>query len=153
MPSFAELSSDTQLLLYEQAATRILQAYDFKNHQVRVEPLTFVNNAVFKVEVQDNDGTLTRVVLRIHRPGSEPEESIRSELRWLIALQQDTTLKTPCPVPTKDGALVVSVSIAPCSEPLHGVLFGWLEGRFLRTSEQSPSLARQVGQFIGASFS
>ncbi len=148
--SFTLLNYEQQIEVYKQAAIAALRAYDLAGDSTFVEPLSFVNNATFKVQVLHTRDTVQQFALRIHRPGHMQIEAILSELQWLRAIQQDTTLRTPHPVPAKDGKYLISVSLPYLHQPIHCILFEWLEGRHLRTSQQTPALSYQVGEFIGA---
>ena len=144
---FHSLPYNQQIIHYTQAACRALQAYDIGSRDVDIELLSSVNNATFKVIVEHPTKLPVYFALRIHLPGTAHEASIQSELRWLIALHQDTSLKIPRPICTTTGDLVHIVMLADCPDPLYCVLFGWIDARFLHTSEQDPQMAWQVGQF------
>lgn len=150
MCSFSLLNYEQKIEVYKQVAIATLKVYDLTGDLISVEPLSFVNNATFKVQVRHPRDIVQKFALRIHRPGQIQVEAILSELQWLRMIQRDTTLRTPHPVPTKSGKYLVSVSLPHLHQPVHGVLFEWLEGCFLRTSQQTPELSYQVGQFMGA---
>jgi len=61
-------------------------------------------NAVFEVVAPDGG----RAALRLHRPGYQTDEAIRSELLWSQGLDQ-AGMKLPRPVPTKNGDLISKV--------------------------------------------
>lgn len=61
-------------------------------------------NQTFKLDTT-GQGSFT---LRVHRAGYQSRASIESELAWLTALRQDTTLPIPEPVPARDGRLLQS---------------------------------------------
>jgi Ser/Thr protein kinase RdoA (MazF antagonist) len=147
---FAQLGYDQHIALYKQAAFQALRAYDLLGGAVRLEPVTFVNHATFKVTISTLGRPIRQFALHIYRPGVRDTAQITAELRWLVALHAETALKTPPPVATATGTLLNTVILPQCSEPLYCVLFEWLEGRFLHTNEQTPDLAWQVGQFTGA---
>ncbi|MBT5873596.1 MAG: phosphotransferase [Candidatus Latescibacteria bacterium] len=150
MQSFISLDYEQQIASYKQAATIALKAYDVALEAISIEPISLVNNATFKVLEATADGVTRQFALRIHRPDGEKIEAIRSELLWLQAIRRNTTLKTPHPVPTISGEPLVSVSLTGLKDVLNCVLFEWLEGDYLRTSEQTPESSYQVGQFAGA---
>lgn len=64
-------------------------------------------NAVFEVVAPDGG----RAALRLHRPGYQTDEAIRSELLWSQGLDQ-AGMKLPRPVPAKDGDLISKVAQA-----------------------------------------
>jgi Ser/Thr protein kinase RdoA (MazF antagonist) len=86
----------------------------------------------------------------MHRPGQLERSTILAELHWLQALQQDTDLQTPRPVPATNGDALVAVTLPNRQQPFYAVLFEWLTGRHLPTSQQTPAQAYQVGQLIAS---
>jgi Ser/Thr protein kinase RdoA (MazF antagonist) len=51
------------------------------------------------------------MVLRVHRPGYHSLEAIRSELKWMAALREQTPVVTPELIPGRDGSDVVSATV------------------------------------------
>ncbi len=150
MSLVAPVNYEQQIEVYKQAAIAALRRYDLGSDAIAVEPLSFINNATFKVQMLHATDRVQQFALRIHRPGQIQLEAILCELEWLRAIKQDTTLRTPDPVSAKDGKHLVSISLPCLPQPVDCVLFEWLEGRYLRTSQQTPELSYQVGQFVGA---
>ncbi len=72
--------------------------------------------------------TQGRFILRVYKL-SRSSENLIPELLWLQALQRDTSLSVPEPIPTADGSLVGHVSHEWASEPRRCVLLRWLPGR------------------------
>lgn len=62
-------------------------------------------NAVFEVATSNGN----RAALRLHRPGYQTDDSIRSELVWTQALA-NAGMSLPCPIPCKNGDLISFVS-------------------------------------------
>lgn len=52
------------------------------------------------------------LVVRVHRPGYHSLSAIRSELSWMAALRDETTVMTPHLIPARDGSDVVSADVA-----------------------------------------
>jgi Ser/Thr protein kinase RdoA (MazF antagonist) len=67
-------------------------------------------------------------------------------LLWLAALNRDTGLAVPQPVPAKNGALLTHAAVAGVPEPRVCVLFRWLPGRFL-DRRLAPAHLERVGTF------
>lgn len=65
--------------------------------------LTVSENATYLIR----DGE-RRLILRVHRPNYHSETEIAGELAWIADLRVQAVVPTPRPVPTVDGALVVS---------------------------------------------
>ncbi len=104
----------------------------------------YVNNAVFDVQAANHE----HYALRVHRPGHKHPDWIRSELTWLEAITQDTTLCVPRPVRRPDGELLTNVPVDGLNEPVTCVLFGWIDGQFYRTDTVSNSQVQVVGTFL-----
>src|SRR5690606_38129917 len=79
-------------------------------------------NQTFRIDTP-GQGAFT---LRLHRAGYQSRAAIASELAWLTALRQDTTLAIPEPVPGRDGQLLQSVQ-TPLGEQM-AVLFRYVAG-------------------------
>lgn len=87
-------------------------------------------NAVFRIVDSHGDA----FVLRVHRDGNHSEDSLRSELQWMSALQ-DFGMDVPTIVPTKQGHAFVTAQVNGLTEPRQVDLLEWIEGRQLGTSE------------------
>jgi len=72
------------------------------------------------------DAPQGRFCLRVHRPGYQSARSIESELAWLSALQADTDLSIPRPLPGQDGHALQAVCEAGVER--YAVLFEFIEG-------------------------
>jgi Ser/Thr protein kinase RdoA (MazF antagonist) len=87
-------------------------------------------NAVFAVQTEDTP----RFVLRIHRQGYHTDIALRSELRWMIALNNHG-ISTPKVIPTIDGDLIASVAF-DLATPYQCDLLSWVSGQPLGSIEQ-----------------
>jgi Ser/Thr protein kinase RdoA (MazF antagonist) len=136
MRPFAILSQRGQLGRLADLARDALTIYGVS--ATRLTPLRHEHNTTFRVDATDG----ARYVLRVHRKDHHMLGAIVSELRWLVALRQDTALGVPEPVPSRDGDLL-GFGIAagmPAARPC--VLFRWLDGRFLERGLTPRHLAR-----------
>ncbi len=91
----------------------------------RDDHVTFVRhgeNTTYRVTAGDG----RRLALRVHRPGYQTPEAIRSELAWMESLRGDG-IRTPAPVPGIDGDPLQTATAGPGWERT-AVLFEWLEG-------------------------
>jgi Ser/Thr protein kinase RdoA (MazF antagonist) len=86
---------------------------------------TFVRhgeNTTYRVTAGDG----ARYALRVHRPGYQTAEAIRSELAWMESLRC-SGIRTPAPVPGIDGdPLQTATAHAGCART--AVLFHWIDG-------------------------
>lgn len=83
-------------------------------------------------------------LVRVHRPGYQNRQTIRSELEFLSALRRDTELIVPRPVGEGDGDVVRFD--APGVELRDVVAFEWIPGRF--SSKFSPFKMERLGRFV-----
>ena len=143
---FLSLPRERQLELYAAAARRAVDAYALGGTSARLDLISAVNNATFAVVV---DGPAPqRWALRVHRPGKTSPEALAAELRWLVALNQDTDLWVPSPVVTTDDRLWSSFTFADCPDRFDCVLFGWIDARFLPTADLTAAHAHEIGRFV-----
>jgi Ser/Thr protein kinase RdoA (MazF antagonist) len=140
--SFETLGRRAQVYQLRRLAYKALQQYPLP--QPRLALLQHEHNTTFHVRTVTGE----RFVLRIHRPEQHTTEAIRSELLWLTALHQDTSLHIPQPILTKDGGLLTIAEVDGVPEPRVCVLFRWQTGRFLSRS-LTPIHLERVGMFIG----
>jgi Ser/Thr protein kinase RdoA (MazF antagonist) len=141
MRSFDTLTHIGQLRRLRRLALQALTAYDIG--QARLIPLTHADNTTFRIDTVDG----ARYVLRIHRSTRKTPEEVRSELRWLTALHQETDLVAPIPVLTRRGDLLTLTSTAELPEPRMCVLLHWVPGRF-RDDGLTPAHLERVGAFM-----
>ena len=141
MRPFATLQRRGQLVRLARLARVALAEYGVA--AARLRPLRHEYNTTVRVDTADG----ARYTLRIRPPGRLSPEAIRSELRWLAALRRDTALGVPEPMPTRDGALLTTVTAAGVPEERHCVLFRWLDGRFLGDG-LTPAHLAFVGGFM-----
>ena len=90
---------------HESYARAALTAYG-RDRDSPLRLLSLSENATYLVD--DGDP----MVLRVHRPGYHSLEAIRSELRWMAALREQTPVVTPELIPARDGSDVVSATVA-----------------------------------------
>ncbi|MGX9788597.1 phosphotransferase enzyme family protein [Mycobacterium sp. MMS18-G62] len=89
---------------HESYARAALPAYG-RDHDAPLRPLSLSENATYLVD----DGE--PLVLRVHRPGYHSLEAIRSELKWMAALREQTGVMTPELIEARDGSDVVAASV------------------------------------------
>ena len=141
MKPFESLSHRGQIQRLRKVAHLALAQYAVP--EPRLLKLRHVENTTFRVVAADQQ----HYVLRIHRADSLASDAIRSELTWLTALRQETDLRVPEPVRTRDGSLLTVVEAAGMPEPRACVLFRWLAGRFFDKT-LTPQHLERVGVFM-----
>lgn len=98
-------------------------------------------NHTFRLE-----GPTGRHILRVHRPGYQDIDSIRSELVWLAALQCDVGVPVPRPLAGRDGGLLQSFT-TPAGETRHAVLFEFLPGVEPSMADDLEDLFSTLGRY------
>lgn len=93
-------------------------------------------NLVFRV----TDTSGSHYALRLHRPGYQSEQMMRSELLWMQHLGAEG-LNVPSPVPTHSGALLMDVN------GYHADLLTWLGGTPMGATGTPLDLADRQGTF------
>ena len=89
-----------------QLAEQALPLYDLPRNS-RVQLVNFSENETYMVEAP----TGRRWALRLQRPGYQSENSLASEIAWLVALRKDGVVATPVPV----AGLMGNLSRSSCS--------------------------------------
>src|SRR6476619_7409139 len=90
---------------HESYARAALTAYG-RDRDTPLRLLSLSENATYLAD--DGDP----MVLRVHRPGYHSLEAIRSELRWMAALRDQSTVLTPELISARDCSDVVSATVA-----------------------------------------
>jgi Ser/Thr protein kinase RdoA (MazF antagonist) len=119
-----DLSAEDVAARLVPVARRALEEYGVAPDAV----LTLLNvseNATYAV---DDPTTGERTVLRVHRHGYHDGPEIESELAWLDALREDTGVRTPQVLPTRDGRRLLAMPEEGQPDPRHVVRFEFLPG-------------------------
>jgi Ser/Thr protein kinase RdoA (MazF antagonist) len=106
-----------------QLTEQALHLYDLPRNS-SVHLVNISENETYRVEAP----TGRRWALRLQRPGYQSENSLASEIAWLVALRNDGVVATPVPVAGLNGEYVQVVRL-PNGEPRNVVLFEWENGR------------------------
>lgn len=110
-------TTPSQTGTYQDVAGKAVEHYGFSpRRQVRLINLS--ENATFLVE---DPHTGRDAILRVHREGYHSRVAIESELDWVAALQNGTTLATSEVVPNESGEQVTTVEVD--GRDRHAVLF------------------------------
>ncbi|MEQ0561977.1 phosphotransferase [Amycolatopsis sp. NEAU-NG30] len=137
---FAELDRAGRTRRLRRLAEAALTAYDVP--VARLTPLAHGQNTAFRIDGADGH----RYVLRVQRPDGPGTAQVRAEMTWLAALNRDTGLVVPRPVPTRENDLVTVVADPAVPEPRTCVLCHWVDGRFVEERLSAPQLYA-VGEF------
>ena len=81
---FKELTLGQQAKRIQKLAAEALGKYGIAK-SATLDLIKYRENAVFSVE---GSNTNDRYVIRVHRPGYQTEQTIRSEMQWMDALRK-----------------------------------------------------------------
>lgn len=102
--------------------------------------LRYFNNATYRVVATDGRQFVLRMTCNHHS-----EARLRSEMRWLSAMQSIAGARVPDPVASLEGQLVVEASVPSLPEPRWCSVFHWLEGTHIAEEEMSAADFRAMG--------
>lgn len=140
--NFKALSTEKQAKRLQALAAEALERYGISK-EAEINLIAHRENTVFKVEDPE---TGKRYVIRVHRPGYQTEQTIRSEMQWMDALRE-TGIYTPTPLKAVDGTRVQTVSIEGVPDARHCSMLDWVDGRHLSAAGSSNAEDyRLVGQ-------
>lgn len=80
------------------------------SESANVRLLTLSENATFIVEdsTSKDQALKTKIIVRVHRPNYHSPKEIASEIAWINALRQDSSIHIPAPLPLDDGSFIAS---------------------------------------------
>ncbi len=110
------------LTAIEHGLRRALPRWDVAP-ETRLNLLTISENATFKAS-HTGGGDL---VFRVHRPAYHTRAEIESELAWIEVLRAAGEIRTPRPIPLRDGSLIAELDHGGSTR--HVVAFEFLPGR------------------------
>ena len=122
MKSFDSLTRIGKTQRLRQLAIHALKQYDLDFNNIHL--LGTNTNTLFRVRTEQGSS----YVLRLCLPGWRTKTDIHSEVMWLQAISQETDIVAPCPVPARNGELVIQAPLE-CI-PAYGrcVLMTWIPG-------------------------
>ncbi len=132
MTDFYQLDEAEQARAMAGLAAAALPAWDLQGSDL--ELIKYRENGVFRVTTPAGE----RYALRIHRHGYHSDAELRSELQWMVALQ-DAGIFVPSLVPTHTGEPFAVISAGPVPEPRQVDLFHWVDGEPLGSVEEGVS--------------
>lgn len=123
--SFAELSDRAQVGRLRTAALDALTRYPVVATGLRLLRHDF--NTTFRLDTVDG----RRFAVRIDLNRRKPVGALDAEMAWLSAIDRDTELVVPAPLPSRDGGLHLPVAVDGVDGELHLAVMSWLPGRDL----------------------
>jgi Ser/Thr protein kinase RdoA (MazF antagonist) len=110
----------------------------------RLRLVTNDMNGIFRVDTRDGQKYILRVTLP---EGGHSFDHVTAEMDWLAALARDTDLSVPCPLPAKDGSLVVEAGAGGVPEARLCAVFSWVNGKDL-ADDMSESSISKLGELM-----
>jgi len=123
MKPFDDLTPRGKARRLRKLALNALKQYALDVTRVRLVGL--FTNTLFRV-----DTPASSYVLRVCAPGWRTETDLRSEIAWLEALNRDTKIGAPDPLPARSGDCLVEAS-APGLIPCRCLVMSWIPGTLL----------------------
>lgn len=126
-------------------ANQILAHYtDILGADCTPELLYFSENLTYLVK---DDNGAERAVLRLSHPGYHTQEELEAEVKWMVALKQDTPLILREPIADRDGKYIHAVKDEGGAE-YYGAVFTYLPGKLLEelSVAQQPVWFERLGE-------
>jgi Ser/Thr protein kinase RdoA (MazF antagonist) len=124
MRHFDELTQRGKALRLRPLAESMLRQFEIEITSLRSISNTW--NGIFKVRATDGKN----YALRISRPGPGEHtlDEMFAETDWMSALAKNSEIEIPKPIPSRNGAYVVTEEVIGVPESRHAILFRWAPG-------------------------
>ncbi len=137
MKPYATLTERGQARRLRPLAMKALTFYALDVARLRL--VTNDMNGIFRVDTRDG----RKFILRVTLPeGGHTLDHVAAEMDWLSALARNTALSVPCPLPAKDGSLVVEASADGVPESRWCAIFSWVPGTDLAQDMSEANIAK-----------
>lgn len=137
--NWADLPEKEQVYRLGKLADAALEKFGFSAY--RLTALQHLVNTTFRLDC--NEG---RYLVRIHR--AKTRTAVESELSWLEALADDTTLSVQIPHRSLDGEMIVVAGQPEVPECYPVSVLSWLKGRILTQDHRSAQHFYKLGQLV-----
>ncbi|WP_058302604.1 phosphotransferase enzyme family protein [Gorillibacterium timonense] len=121
---FRELTFEQQVDHVKQVGRRALLKWGYPEHAT-MKLLNFTENATFSVEAAGKP----KIIMRVHRLDYAEEETILTELQWIMDLKKETDIHLADPISSEAGNYVEAIETPEYRETRYVVCFSFLEGR------------------------
>jgi Ser/Thr protein kinase RdoA (MazF antagonist) len=152
MKPWKELTYLGRLRRMRQLVRVALGAYGIPKARFRL--VVQAGNSVYRVYASGLPAATTeglfepdQYLLRVHEPGYQATEAIELELAWLAAMRREADLPVPEPIPTRDGRLLLPVTVPGIPQTRNCSLLRWVKARSLEHQAQ-PKHFRAQGQLM-----
>jgi len=123
MSDFYKLPVEKQIESVQKLAVSALTRYEISD-EATATLLAHRENTVFQI---GDAASGRRFVLRVHRAGYHSDDAVRSELAWMIALNESGVF-TPAVIAGKNGDRLQVVEHEEVPDPRQCDMLGWVEG-------------------------
>ena len=141
MKDFQALTAQGKARRLRTLVLNALQQYSFEIANLRL--LGIYSNLLFRVDTTAG----ASYVVRVCAPNWRTEEDLRSEAIWLQALDRDTDIGAPRPIPARNGDLSVTATAEHVPGSRRCMVMSWVPGRPLGQALTEPNLYR-MGQLF-----
>ena len=125
LKNYSELSDRGKSNRLRKVALKALENYDIPVKKVRL--LTIETNTYFRIDTSDG----RKYAMRVYSNEETTLQDNLAEVFWLKAINRDTDLLAPKPVPMRNGDFVALVDIPETPDDRRCVVFEWIPGRCL----------------------
>ncbi|MEO3946722.1 phosphotransferase [Gorillibacterium sp. CAU 1737] len=137
---FRELPFEQQVDHVKEVGRRALSKWGYPENAT-MKLLNFTENATFSVEAEEKQ----KIIMRVHRLDYAEEETILTELKWIMDLKKDTDIELADPIQSETGKYVEGIETPEYRETRYVVCFTFLEGH---TPVDSSDDNKAVGEMI-----
>jgi Ser/Thr protein kinase RdoA (MazF antagonist) len=125
MKPYNELTKRGKLRRQRQLALKALEHYDLDVKDFRL--LAAGINTIYRIDTQGGE----KYAMRIYSPEETVLQDNQAEIFWLKALNKDTDLRVPEPIPQRSGAYITIQNHPNIPDEHRCVIFNWIPGRSL----------------------
>ncbi len=120
---FQTLTQQGKILRLRRLAIHALEQYDLEID--RVQKLGWLTNIMFRVRTVQGQ----TYAMRLCAPGWRSLTDIRSEAMWLHAINQETDIPAPRPIPARNGEFVIEAPYPGIPDFGRCLLMTWIPGK------------------------
>ncbi len=103
--------------------------------------LNITENATYLISHEGYE----KMIMRVHRLDYASVNSIKTEQAWIRAIQKDTDLKLPTPIPAKNGQDVITIETPEMNEKRNVVCFTFEAGKSPSDSQDDTEAISNLG--------
>lgn len=120
---FHELTFEQQMEHLKNVGKHALEKWGYPE-KTNMKLLNFTENATFCIEAKEKP----KIIMRVHRLDYVQEETILTELQWIMDLKKETDINLAEPIPSENGKYVEEIETSEMGEKRYVVCFSFLQG-------------------------